>query len=54
MLLISLACDAIALGSNQVEVEVEVEGGSSGTGTDHSSLTILISPPSFTELITLP
>jgi hypothetical protein len=52
MLLISLACDAIALGSNQVEVEVE--GGSSGTGTDHSSLTILISPPSFTELVTLP
>ena len=25
MLLMSLACDAIALGSNQVEVEVEVE-----------------------------
>jgi hypothetical protein len=24
MLLMSLACDAIALGSNQVEVEVEV------------------------------
>ena len=27
MLLMSLACDAIALGSNQVEVEVEVEDG---------------------------
>ena len=27
MLLMSLACDAIALGSNQVEVEVEVEVG---------------------------